>query len=133
MKDTPWSKLRVLLVIAHFYTVEPFLIHPMRYVFNKLDKRPKSYLHFVFKDAEGSSFYPVPGPQTAKTARRHGRKWFGKDTQVNANGTWARPDRKEFGEGFWFFSSSSAPLGSDLDEPGYTILTENGREKPPIY
>lgn len=133
MKDAPWSKLRVLLVIAYFYTVEPFLIHPMRYVFNKLDKRPKSYLHFTFKNVEGSSFYPAPGPHTAKTARRHGCKWFGKETHVNDDGTWTKSGKGAFSSGFWFFSSSSAALGSDLDDPGYTILTENGREKPPIY
>jgi len=133
LRDTLWLKFRIILVTVNFYTTEPFIVLPVRRIIDKLDKRPKSYLHFTFKDAEGSSFYPVSGPQTAKTARRHGRKWFGKETQINADGTWTKPGGGEFGAGFWFFSSSSAPLGNELDDPGYMILTENGREKPTIY
>lgn len=125
--------LRNYYAVAMAYFIMPYLVWPVRALFERYDRREKRYLHFTFKDAEGSSFYPVSGSQTAKTARRHGRKWFGKETQINADGTWSKPGGGEFGAGFWFFSSSSAPLGNDLDDPGYTILTENGREKPPIY
>lgn len=119
-------KLRNYYAVFVVYFITPYLVWPIRDLFEKYDRREKRYLHFTYGvDSTAESLYPVAGPWSTRTARRYGRKWFGRDTVVHEDGTWT--------EGQWYFSGSSAAYWQDPEDSSYTILAENGREKPPIY